>query len=142
MGRVEHLNRSEDFLGKVVAVVLFGSMLKPEVDRLSDVDVAVEIGMKEPDRAKAGALNEQRVQEFESDGYRFRGFLERQFFWHYQVLHCLKGRSLAINPTSGYLFAVNQDFDHVVIFRIDAKIGKVGALPPYAEASRDALCDF
>jgi predicted nucleotidyltransferase len=34
-------------------VVLFGSMLKPEVDRLSDVDVAVELATKETDFDRA-----------------------------------------------------------------------------------------
>jgi predicted nucleotidyltransferase len=33
----------------VVEVVLFGSMLKPEVDRLSDVVIAVKIAPKEAD---------------------------------------------------------------------------------------------
>ena len=41
LGRVDYLNRRPFFLARVVEVVLFGSMLKPEVDRVSDVDLAV-----------------------------------------------------------------------------------------------------
>ena len=38
-------------------VVLFGSMLTPEVDRLSDVDVAVELATKETDFDRAREQN-------------------------------------------------------------------------------------
>jgi hypothetical protein len=55
LGRVDHVNRSGHFLGKVVTVVLFGSMLQPEVDRPSDVDLAVEIAPKEADAEVARA---------------------------------------------------------------------------------------
>ena len=50
-------------------MVLFGSMLKPEVDRLSDVDVAVEIVPKEadPDRARANAEAERN--RYSSGGF-------------------------------------------------------------------------
>src|SRR5882757_2244659 len=56
LGRVEQVNNDPYFLGKVTKVVLFGRMLKPEVERLSDVDLAVELTSKEGDfdRARAG----------------------------------------------------------------------------------------
>ena len=41
--RVERVNRDPRFLGRVNRVVLFGSMLREEVTRLSDVDLAVEV---------------------------------------------------------------------------------------------------
>src|SRR4029077_7925094 len=55
LGRVDYVNRRPFFLARVVEVVLFGSMLKPEVDRVSDVDLAVDIAPKEsnPERARA-----------------------------------------------------------------------------------------
>jgi predicted nucleotidyltransferase len=97
LGRVDHVNRSGGFLGKVVTVVLFGSMLQPEVDRPSDVDLAVDIAPKEADAEKARAKNEGHVRMLESLGHRFRGFLERQCFWHYEAFHYLKGRSRVIS---------------------------------------------
>ena len=45
--RVTGVNQNPDFLAKVTRVVLFGSMLKLKVDRLSDLDVAVELARKE-----------------------------------------------------------------------------------------------
>lgn len=40
LDRVERVNQDPYFLGRVTKVVLFGSMLKAEIDRLSDVDLA------------------------------------------------------------------------------------------------------
>ena len=96
LGRVDEVNRSRSYLGKVDAVVLFGSMLKPEVDRLSDVDVAVEIVPKEADPDRARAKNERRARDFERLGRRFRGFLDREFCWYWEVFRYLKGRSRVI----------------------------------------------
>ena len=58
---------------EVAEVVLFGSMLKPEVDRVSDVDVAIEIVPKESNPERARAINERRVLELELLGRRFLG---------------------------------------------------------------------
>ena len=66
---MDHVNGSVGFLGKVVAVVLFGSMLKPEMDRVSDVDVAVEIVPKEANPERARSTNERHVLELESLGH-------------------------------------------------------------------------
>ncbi len=44
--RVEQINTDPYFLAKVTRMVLFGSMLKPETDRLSDVDLAVELAVE------------------------------------------------------------------------------------------------
>jgi hypothetical protein len=41
--RVMKVNEDPYFLAKATRVVLFGSMLKPEINRLSDVDLAVEL---------------------------------------------------------------------------------------------------
>jgi predicted nucleotidyltransferase len=97
LGRVAEVNRKPFYLGKVVAVVLFGSMLKPEVDLLSDVDVAVEIVPKEADAERARAKNERRARDLERLGYHFRGFLDRQVCWHREVFQHLKGRSRVIS---------------------------------------------
>jgi hypothetical protein len=97
VGRVDHVNRSAGFLGKVVAVVLFGSMLKPEVEHVSDVDLAVEIVPKEANPERARARNERHVLELESLGHRLRGFLARQLFWYWEVFRYLKGGTRVIS---------------------------------------------
>ena len=60
--RVERVNRDHRFLGRVNRVALFGSMLREEVDRLSDVDLAVEVVAKIADRQRLGARNRRRVE--------------------------------------------------------------------------------
>jgi hypothetical protein len=57
-------------------------MLKPEVDRVSDVDLAVEIVPWESNPERARAIIERRVLELELLGRRFRGFLDRELFWY------------------------------------------------------------
>ncbi len=41
--RIERVNRDSHFLAKVTRVIVFGSYLRADVDRLGDVDVAVEL---------------------------------------------------------------------------------------------------
>ncbi len=92
LARVERVNNDPYFLGKVTSVVLFGSMLKPEVKRLSDVDVAVEVASKDPDFESARVKNFERVEDLEAQGHRFRNFVEREGCWYWEVFRFLKGQ--------------------------------------------------
>jgi predicted nucleotidyltransferase len=94
--RVEEVNNHPQFLGTVTRVVLFGSMLKPEVERLSDVDVAVEVAAKEADVDRARVKNYERVEELAAQGHRFRNFMEQEGCWYWEVFGYLKGRSRVI----------------------------------------------
>ena len=96
LGRVERVNNDPYFLGNVTRVVLFGSMLKPEVERLSDVDLAVELASKEPDFDRARVKNYERVEELATQGHRFRNFLEREGCWYWEIFRFLKGQSRVI----------------------------------------------
>ena len=96
LGRVEQVNNDPYFLGKVMRVVLFGSMLKPEVERLSDVDLAVEVASKEADFDRARVKNYQRVEKLAAQGHRFRNFLEQEGCWYWEVFGYLKGHSRVI----------------------------------------------
>jgi predicted nucleotidyltransferase len=91
--RVAQVNRNPYYLAKVVRVVLFGGILKPEVDRLSDVDVAIELARKEADPRRALVLSRQRAEELEDQGRRFRSILEREFCWYVEAYDFLKGRN-------------------------------------------------
>src|SRR5271157_3565509 len=93
LGRVEQVNNDPYFLGKVTRVVLFGSMLQPEVERLSDVDLAVELASKETDFEPARARNYERVEELAAQGHRFRNFVEQEGCWYWEVFGFLKGQS-------------------------------------------------
>jgi predicted nucleotidyltransferase len=94
--RVERVNREPYFLGKVTRVVLFGSMLKTEVERVSDVDLAVEIVEKEADSDLSRSKNYDRVEELAAAGHRFRNVVEMAGCWHLEVFRFLKGRSRVI----------------------------------------------
>jgi len=95
--RVEQVNTDPYFLAKVTRVVLFGSMLKPETDRLSDVDLAVELASKEADLHRARAKNYELLEKLARQGQRFRNFLEQEGCWYWEVLGFLKGRSRVIS---------------------------------------------
>jgi predicted nucleotidyltransferase len=96
LGRVEGVNNDPYFLGKVTRVVLFGRFLKPEVKRLSDVDLAVEVASKESDFNQARAENYERVEKLAAKGHRFRNFLEQEGCWYWEVFGFLKGRSRVV----------------------------------------------
>ena len=94
--RVELVNSDPYFLGKVARVVLFGSMLKPEVERLSDVDLAVDLTPKEMDPGRARTRNYERVEELAARGHRFRNILKRICCRHWEVFGFLKGKSRVV----------------------------------------------
>jgi predicted nucleotidyltransferase len=96
LGRVEQVDNEPYFLGKVTRAVLFGSMLKPAVERLSDVDLAVEVASKEADFNRARVKNYERVEELATRGHRFRNFLEQECCWYWEVFRFLKGQSRVI----------------------------------------------
>jgi predicted nucleotidyltransferase len=107
LGRVEQVNNDGYFLGKVTRVILFGSMLKPETERLSDVDLAVEITSKETDFDRARAKNFERVEHLSAQGHRFRNFLEQEGCWYREVFGFFKGRSRVISLAE---YAVEKTF--------------------------------
>ena len=93
--RVERVNRDGQFLGRVNRVVLFGSMLREEIDRVSDVDLAVEVLPKITDHEELAAKNRRRVERLLSAGHRFRNILDMHFHWYREVFRFLKsGRRL------------------------------------------------
>jgi predicted nucleotidyltransferase len=96
LGRVEQVNNDPYFLGKVTRVVLFGSMLKPAVERLSDVDLAIEVASKDADFDRARVKNDERAEELATRGQRFRNFLEQEGCWYWEVFRFLKGQSRVI----------------------------------------------
>ena len=96
LGRVERVNNHPYFLGKVTKAILFGSMLKPEIDRLSDVDLAVELASKETDFDLARVKNYERVEELLLLGHQFPNFVEQEGCWYWEIFRFLKGQSRVI----------------------------------------------
>jgi predicted nucleotidyltransferase len=94
--RVTQVNQDPYFLARVTRLVLFGSMLKSQVERLSDVDLAVELTAKEADFDCRTLKNRQRAEELADLGRRFRNFLELEGCWYFETFRYLKGRSRVI----------------------------------------------
>ena len=95
--RVDRVNRNAYFLGRVNRVVLFGSMLRPEVAVLSDLDLAVEIVPKNGNWDQLQQENQDRVEELLDRGRTFRNILEIYAHWHFEVFRFLKGRSRVVS---------------------------------------------
>ena len=72
-------------------------MLKPEVERLSDVDLAVELVSKEVDCDLADLKNRQRAEELADQGRGFRNSLEWAAVWYFEAFRYLKGGSRVIS---------------------------------------------
>ena len=97
MERVARVNSDPYFLGQVTRVALFGSMLNPDTDRPSDVDLAVQIIPKIADWESHVEKNNERVQELMALGHHFRHTIEYAACWHLEVFRFLKGGSRAIS---------------------------------------------
>jgi predicted nucleotidyltransferase len=95
--RIDQVNRDETFLAKVTKVVVLGSYLRADVEFLSDVDVAVELQPKEPDRDRLRGLNRARVEQLHMAGRRFSSWIAVEYWWHLEAFSFLKGRSRAIS---------------------------------------------
>jgi predicted nucleotidyltransferase len=95
--RVERVNDDRYFLARVTRVALYGSMLRPEVERLSDVDLAVQLVAKETDSERLRAANAERAEQLAILGKCFGSFLEEQFCWFLETFRFLKGRSRVIS---------------------------------------------
>jgi predicted nucleotidyltransferase len=95
--RVARVNDDPYFLARVTRVALYGSMLRPGVNRLSDVDLAVQLVAKEPDFDGLQEANAERVKELAILGRRFGSVLEQQFCWFLETFRFLKGRSRVIS---------------------------------------------
>lgn len=70
MSRVHVLNAANEYAYKVESVVLFGSMLSEEKDRLGDVDIAVELAPVTSDFKELERLYRHRRRIASSNGKR------------------------------------------------------------------------
>jgi predicted nucleotidyltransferase len=94
LDRVDRVNRDHRFLAKVTRVILFGSYLRSDINRLSDVDFATQLEPKEKDREILRQLNHRRVAQLERKGHRPAGILA---CWRSEAFRFLKGRSRSVS---------------------------------------------
>jgi predicted nucleotidyltransferase len=95
--RVEQVNQDDRFLGRINRVVLFGSILRDDVDRLSDLDLAVEVVVKTADRERHAVENQRQVEALVRAGHVFRNAFDMQLYWYREVFRILKSRGRIIS---------------------------------------------
>jgi predicted nucleotidyltransferase len=95
MNRVHQVNMDSRFLYRVRKVVVFGSFLTG-APSVGDLDLAVELGQKEPDGKKHAEMVLARANEAARNGSRFHSFVEKICFAAEEVRLFLKSRSRII----------------------------------------------
>lgn len=98
MTRVRQVNADSYFLHRVRKVILFGSFLT-NAPFVGDLDLAVGLERKEPDRTKGVDMDLARGEEAARNGRHFSNFLELLYFSEREVKLFLKGRSRIIQMT-------------------------------------------
>jgi predicted nucleotidyltransferase len=133
--RVKQVNGDAYYLARISKVVVFGSYLRPEIDRLGDLDVAVEVRPKEPDFDKRREATYRRLAEL---GRSPRSFLEQEFWWRGEVMHFLKAMSRAISLHDyGFEKVLIDAVPHKVVFSTrEPKQKKPASQPAPARAPR------
>lgn len=96
LGRVEQVNADPYYLYRVSKVVLFGSYLS-EKEALGDIDLAIELSPKEPDKERFGQLITNRSREAAENGRRFSTFVDELTWPDTEVRRFLKGKSRYIS---------------------------------------------
>lgn len=97
--RVHVVNESEEFLFKVVKVVVFGSYLSDN-DYVNDVDVAVKAEIKEKDPKRFAEVYNARMKEYKQSGRNFRTKMHMCAWPEMDVYKYLKGKSRVISITT------------------------------------------
>ena len=120
-------------------------MLKPEIERLSDVDLAVEVASKETDFDRARVKNDERIEILAVQGHRFRNFVEQEGGWYWGVFGFLKGRSRVISLSD---YKAEKTFVLAVPHRFligpgtdsrAAEAKRTGAIDPESASARPAM---
>jgi hypothetical protein len=96
MDRVNAVNASKKYAFKVKSAVLFGSMLS-HVDRLGDVDVAVDLQRRLSDAAKFRQLCDRRRHLAEEQGKEFSTAIDWSTWPAKEVVLQLKARSRTLS---------------------------------------------
>ena len=94
--RVEKVKSDPYFLYKVTEIILFGSYLS-KAEKVSDIDLIIEVAPKEKDKDKHNALCEKRSHELENTGHRFSNYVDFLYAAEIETMKFLKSRSKIVN---------------------------------------------
>lgn len=146
LGRINELNASLHFLARVKRAIVFGSFLS-NVDRLGDVDVAIEWERREKDWDKHHQANNERVAEEVRKGRHFANMVDELDWWRREAILFLRNRKrgLSIHDYASDREVVDAAPHEVVFVRleqIDSRVPRSvgGEKPkPGPACSRSAL---
>lgn len=98
--RVKQVNDDNYYLYKVTKVLVFGSYLSNK-EKINDLDIAVEMKSKIPDKNERMQIERNRVNEVYESGKIFSNFTEQLFYPRKEVLKYLKSgsRSISLHTT-------------------------------------------
>ena len=96
MERVHAVNATPDYLFRVSEVILFGSMLT-DVDRLGDVDVAVNLESKARDFTEFCEWSRGRRRAAQVKGRSFPTIVDQAYWPKQEVCMRLKARSIGLS---------------------------------------------
>ncbi|MFL6194511.1 MAG: hypothetical protein ACJ75H_10090 [Thermoanaerobaculia bacterium] len=94
--RVEEVNNNPYYLYKVRTVVLFGSYLN-DVANVGDIDLAIDLVMKESDPGTGAEMIRMRGDEAQENGRQFSTFMAKLLFANTEVWRFLKSRSRTLS---------------------------------------------
>jgi predicted nucleotidyltransferase len=95
--RVHAVNGERSYAFRVRRVLLFGSMLDGGQERVSDVDIAVELEPREQEPTRQRELQDSRIREARRRGRTFSNYVEELVWPRREVLLCLKARSRGLS---------------------------------------------
>jgi hypothetical protein len=114
--RIELLNADDHFLARVSRAIVFGSYLQ-SIERLSDVDVAIELVPRCGDRHRLMAANDERVREEQAGGRQFSNLVDQLFWWQREAMLFLRNRKRGLSlQTYGNIRRVVDSSPHRLIF--------------------------
>lgn len=94
--RVQRVNSTQEYVYRVEHVVLFGSILS-DIDRLGDVDVAVQLQPKVNEEAVFQEWSMARRRAAEAKGRNFHGVFEWAVWPTQEIFLLLKARSTGLS---------------------------------------------
>jgi hypothetical protein len=105
--RCKKLNENDMFCYKINRVILYGSYLTNK-ERISDVDIAMEIEQREKDIDKRKIAKQAAIDRAHTQGKSFTSFISRLFYPYDEVYYFLKSRCRTV---SIHLYESKSDLD-------------------------------
>lgn len=94
--KIEHINKSDDFLFGVSKAELFGSYLSDE-EKIGDVDAHITIIRKCKDDSKWKEIRTKFIENEQHNGKNFRGFYDELYWPSLKTVSFLKVKALSLH---------------------------------------------